>query len=592
MAKEGNGPPLGYLLRISRRGGGLLVVTALLSAVSGVLTVAPFYYLYRLIGALLSKTATNPELMHWGVLILVAGGAQIVTLALAMIASHIAAFRILRDLRYALAAKLLELPLGWFTARTSGDTRKLFSEDVEKIELFIAHHIPDMTRGIVTPAATLVLLLAADWRLALVSLIPAVVAPCFLIAMYRRYDENMARYYGLLARMNGTIIEYIRGMSVVRAFNRTAASFGDYRESVEAYFRFWRDWTVRVMSFYGGFQTILESGALFILGVGGALYLGGHVSLPAFVISLILGPAYVASLRQLNFLSSHMSMNLQGVTRLREVLESDALSEPALPAQPGGHQITYHCVGFAYDQAEALSGLSLVARPGTVTAFVGPSGAGKTTAALLAARFYDPASGILRMGGLDYRDVGTKLLMQRVGICFQEAQLFKGTIEDNIRMGNRDASMDEVVAAARAARAHQFICELPGGYGARVSGDRTLSGGQIQRIAIARAMLKNSPVVVLDEATSYADPENERLIQEALNELLVDKTVIVVAHRLNTIRHVDSIVVFEAGKAVECGTWEQLSAAAGPFSRLRRSADAALQWSVQTQHKEAGHVAG
>ena len=582
---------LRYLLGISSRGGFFFVLTLLLSVLSGICNVLPFYALYRLIAALWSGGAEQGDLVRWGMFILISGVAQLTTFSLSMVASHVTAFRLLRDLRYSLARKLLELPLGWFTGQVSGDTRKLFTEDVEKIELFVAHHVPDFIRAAVTPVTTLIFLFVADWRLALVSLLPALLSPLFLTGAFRIFGENMDKYYVLLGRMNGTIVEYIRGMSVVRAFNRTAESFGNYRESVDEYFVFWKNWTERVMKFYGGFLTTLESGALFILGVGGPLYLSGAVTLPAFLITLILGPAYVASIKQLYFFASHMNMNFQGVSRLRAILESEPLAEPKNPEQPGNDRIEFADVTFAYDEVAALEGVRFEAKPGTVTAFVGVSGAGKTTAALLAARFYDPISGAVRIGGRDYRDVGTKELMRRVSICFQESQLFKGTIEDNIRMGNRDASMKEVVAASKAARAHEFILNLPEGYGTAVSGDRTLSGGQIQRIAIARAILKNSPVVILDEATSYADPENERLIQEALNELLAEKTVIVVAHRLKTLRHVDTILVFEKGRIVESGTWDELAAGDGPFARLWQGAEAALEWSVRTESREIDYAA-
>ncbi len=578
--RETTGALFRYLLSVSRRGGWLLVLTLAISAVSGVLSVLPFYGLFRLISTLLEGGAGQEALSRWGLFILFSAAGQILIYALSMIFSHVTAYRILRDLRYALARKLLDIPLGWFTKQTSGDTRKLFTEDVEKIELFIAHHIPDITRAVATPATTFILLLSADWRLAVVSLIPLLLSPVFLVSVFRHYDRNMAEYYRLLARMNGTIIEYIRGMGVVRAFNRTASSFGNYRTSVDEYFEFWKNWTIRAMNGYGGFFTTLESGSLFILGIGGPLYLTGAVTAPAFLITLILGPAYVSAFRLLFFMTNIMSMNLRGVSRLRAVLETPPLPEPRDAIVPAGEGITFSKVCFGYDSAQVVSNLELEARPGTITAFAGPSGAGKTTAALLAARFYDPTSGTIRMGNAPYPSVGTREILRRVSICFQESQLFRGTIEENIRMGNRTAPFADVERAARAARAHDFIAALPDGYSTVLSGDRSLSGGQVQRIAIARAILKNSPVVILDEATSYADPENERLIQEALNELLADRTVIVVAHRLKTLAHVDNILVFDDGRIVEQGRFDDLIAAGGTFARLWEGALAALEWNI------------
>lgn len=578
--RETTGALFRYLLSVSRRGGWLLVLTLAISAVSGVLSVLPFYGLFRLISTLLEGGAGQEALSRWGFFILYSAAGQILVYALSMVFSHVTAYRILRDLRYALARKLLDIPLGWFTKQTSGDTRKLFTEDVEKIELFIAHHIPDITRAVATPATTFILLLSADWRLAIVSLIPLLLSPVFLVSVFRHYNRNMAEYYRLLARMNGTIIEYIRGMGVVRAFNRTASSFGNYRTSVDEYFEFWKNWTIRAMNGYGGFFTTLESGSLFILGIGGPLYLTGAVTAPAFLITLILGPAYVSAFRLLFFMTNIMSMNLRGVSRLRAVLETPPLPEPRDAIVPAGEGIAFSKVCFGYDSAQVVSNLELEARPGTITAFAGPSGAGKTTAALLAARFYDPTSGTIRMGKAPYPSVGTREILRRVSICFQESQLFRGTIEENIRMGNRTAPFADVERAARAARAHDFIAALPDGYSTVLSGDRSLSGGQVQRIAIARAILKNSPVVILDEATSYADPENERLIQEALNELLADRTVIVVAHRLKTLAHVDNILVFDDGRIVEQGRFDDLIAAGGTFARLWEGALAALEWNI------------
>ena len=578
--RETTGALFRYLLSVSRRGGWLLVLTLAISAVSGVLSVLPFYGLFRLISTLLEGGAGQEALSRWGFFILYSAAGQILVYALSMVFSHVTAYRILRDLRYALARKLLDIPLGWFTKQTSGDTRKLFTEDVEKIELFIAHHIPDITRAVATPATTFILLLSADWRLAVVSLIPLLISPVFLVSVFRHYDRNMAEYYRLLARMNGTIIEYIRGMGVVRAFNRTASSFGNYRTSVNEYFEFWKNWTIRAMNGYGGFFTTLESGSLFILGIGGPLYLTGAVTAPAFLITLILGPAYVSAFRLLFFMTNIMSMNLRGVSRLRAVLETPPLPEPRDAIVPAGEGIDFSKVCFGYDSAQVVSNLEFEARPRTITAFAGPSGAGKTTAALLAARFYDPTGGTIRMGNAPYPSVGTREILRRVSICFQESQLFRGTIEENIRMGNRTAPFADVERAARAARAHDFIAALPDGYSTVLSGDRSLSGGQVQRIAIARAILKNSPVVILDEATSYADPENERLIQEALNELLADRTVIVVAHRLKTLAHVDNILVFDDGRIVEQGRFDDLIAAGGTFARLWEGALAALEWNI------------
>jgi ATP-binding cassette subfamily B protein len=578
--------PLAYLVKLSQRGGIFLWITILLSVISGIMTVMPFYALYRLIDLLQTRSGSPADLWHWGWLIFYAGIGYLITYLLSMLFSHITAFSILRDLRYRLARKLLEMPLGWFSKQMSGDTRKLFTEDVEKFELFIAHHIPDLVRAIVTPVTILVFLFTADWRMALVSLIPLVASPFFLVMVFRSYNKEMPKYYELLAGMNGTIIEYIRGMSVVRAFNQTAMSFGSYRASVNRYFEFWKEWTRRVLGTYSGFNTALESGALFILAIGGPLYLAGRLGLSAFLITLILGPAYISSLKLVYFMMSHMSMNFQGVTRLRAVLESKSLPEPGLPQLPSGEEATFENVVFAYDKQPAVKNLSFTVKPGQLTAFVGPSGAGKSTAALLAARFFDPDTGTVSLHGVAYPQVGTKELMKRIAICFQDSTLFKGTIEENIRMGNRTASFTEVENAAKAAQAHEFISSLSRGYATEVAGDRELSGGQIQRIAIARAILKDAPIVILDEATSYADPENERLIQEALNELLKKKTVIVVAHRLRTLRHADQILVFKNGGIVETGTFPELIAQQGVFARLYEDAQASLEWSVSSQKQQ------
>lgn len=578
--KAARSSPLAYLLKMSSRGGVMMSLTVVVSLISGLLAVAPFYALYRLVALAVAETPDAAEMWRWGIFIAIAGLAYLAMYMGSMILSHLTAFSVLRDMRYSLARKLLDMPLGWFTKRTSGDTRKLFTEDVEKIELFIAHHIPDFIRGVVTPLTIVVFLFVADWRLGLASMAPLVLAPFFISMVFKSYEKDMPKYYELLAKMNGTIIEYIRGMSVVRAFNRTAASFGDYKASVDTYFSFWKLWTIRALPLYSGFNTALESGAFFILAVGGPLYLAGSLGFPAFLIAMLLGPAYVSSIKNVYFMMSYMTMNFQGVGRLRATLEEAPLPEPESPKLPKENRIVFSGVRFAYEEEDAVKDLSFEAKPGTITALVGPSGAGKTTAAMLAARFYDPKDGSVGLDGSAYPSIGTKELMRRVSIVFQESQLFKGTIEDNIRMGNKKASLADVRRAAKAARADEFIDALPKGYATEVSGDKTLSGGQIQRIAIARAILKDSPIVILDEATSYADPENERLIQEALNGLLGDRGVIVVAHRLKTLRHVDRILVFEGGTIVESGSFDELVAAGGTFARMWAGANEAVGWNV------------
>lgn len=502
--------------------------------------------------------------------------------------SHIAAFNILYELRMALAAKLVRLPLGYFSKRSSGDIKKVMSEDVERIELFVAHHIPDLITAAVFPLLVLTYLFATDWRLALV------VLAVFLAAMGIQFSifysssskKTYAAYLDALGRMNASIVEYVRGIQVVKVFSRSVEPFERLRGDILSY----RDRAVtmtRKFAFtYTGFLTMLSSTILFLTPVIVLLLVWApsySAFIPTALLFLILGGGMFFPLLKLMNISGLLNQNSIGVGLIDAILDKPEIPEPEDPLQPAGASVEFRAVSFAYDEKPVLQDISFVAAPGTVTALVGPSGGGKSTIGMLTARFWDVPAGDIRIGGVPIGRIRTEELMRHVAFVFQDNLLFFDTIEENIRMGNSAAGREEVIEAAKAAHCHEFIEKLPQGYDTLVGeGGTYLSGGEQQRVALARAILKNAPIVVLDEATAFADPENEAKILDSLARLIEGKTVLVIAHRLSTVTNADRILVIDGGRIVEQGRHGELLALDGLYARMWRTYSRSRHWTLQS----------
>ena len=500
--------------------------------------------------------------------------------------SHIAAFNILYEIRMQLVQKMVRLPLGFFSRRASGELKKIMSDDVERIELFIAHHIPDIVTALLFPLILVSYMFAVDWRLAIVVL--AVLAMAFYVMgrMYtgKKIREVSKRYVETLGRMNASIVEYIRGIQVVKTFTESTNAYRKLNDDIKEYRKFANEVNVQYQPTYVGFLTILSSALLFIIPVAVWLLVGSAsyaTFVPVLLMFLFFGVAVFFPVLKLLWIGSFLNQNNMGVQKIDDILYMDEIEEPDIPRHPKDASVEFRNVSFAYDTTPILKAISFISHPGTITALVGPSGAGKSTVAMLAARFWDVQSGEILIGGVPVKEIPTSVLMDNVAFVFQDNMLFFDTIEENIRMGNKTATFEEVARAACAAQCHEFIESLPNGYQTLVGeGGIYLSGGGAQRIALARAILKDSPIILLDEATAFADPENEGKILAAFSHLIKGKTVLVIAHRLSTITNADRILYVDKGVIAEQGTHEQLLALKGEYARMWETYNRAKRWTI------------
>ena len=584
------------LLEIAGEKKGLLICSGILSMLSAVFMLVPYVSVYYILAELLSHAADlssvdGPAMIRWGWIALWGLVAGLITMYLGGMASHIAAFRILYGLRVQLAEQIGRLPLGYLTRTSIGAVKKTLEQNVEKIEQFVAHQIPDMCNALATVVVMFAVLFYLNFWMALVCL--AAIALGFGIQASMWVGEDAKKwvklYYDALEEINASAVQYVRGMPAVKVFGQTVHSFRRFYDDMIRY----RDFCVRFSdSFQNGFaffKTILASLLSFILPVG-VLLLSRDPAGTAFALVLlffiVLGPGTAAPLYKFLYLSSSLRDIAEGVDRIDAVFAEPTVPEPEHPAKPETYSVEFDGVSFSYDGAstrtEALSGISFTAEQGKVTALVGPSGSGKTTIANLIPRFWDVGEGAVRIGGVDVRRMRTEDLMDTVSFVFQDTFLFFDTLYENIRVGKPGASREEVYSAARAAQCHDFIERLPQGYDTLIGeGGIYLSGGEEQRVSVARAILKGAPILVLDEATAFADPENEYKMQMALAELVKEKTVIVIAHRLSSIRAADQILVLKEGRIAERGTHEELLETEGVYRRMWDAYTDASSWVIE-----------
>lgn len=555
--------------RFARPARGRLALAGVLALASGVLELAPFYLVYRAVSALVDGSATQGELYD---LALLSAGCVIGRFALIATSTwvaHVAAYEVLYNLRVELSECLARLPLGYFSRRRSGELKKVMADDVERLELFMAHAIPDMAAAFGVWLLTTAWLLSVDWRMALASFALTPIAFALLKRVMDRSARLMDAYHAAGARMNGSVVEYVTGMAVIKVFNRAGDAFSDTRRSIEDYIRVENDFSRQFLPLGTAFYTLVASNVVVIVPVGMWLFLSDRIALTTLLLFFIVGIGYSRPLIKLFHLSMRFSQIASGGHLVAQIIGEPPLPDTGRAASVDEHAVEFRGVGFSYGEHEVLHDVSFTAHAGQVTALVGPSGAGKTTIARLIPRFWDVDRGTVLVGGRDVREIGVEALMQEVAFVFQDSFLFHDTIEANLRIGRPDASLAEVREAARAARCDAFISALPRGY-ETVVGERgaTLSGGEKQRIAIARAMLKDSPIVILDEATAFADPDNEAAIQDAISALVAGRTLVVIAHRLSTIAGAEQILVIDGGRVVERGRHESLLAREGLYASL------------------------
>ena len=473
--------------------------------------------------------------------------------------SHKISFTILKNIREAITDRMAKVPMGVMLETPTGAFKNLIVDNVAKLEDSMAHFMPELPSNIAAPLCSILLIFILDWRMGLASLITIPLGILFFAAMMRGYGPRMENYMRSANDMNSSLVEYVNGIQVIKAFNRSAASYGKYSKSVNYFHDSTMEWWSQCWFWNAAARAVLPSTLLGTLPVGAWLYMEGTLSLPVFLISLVVPLGFVAPLMKVSEAMEQVSMIKGNLEQVTAFLKTPELVRPSEPVSLGERTYQFEDVHFGYKETEVLHGISFQTRPGTMTAIVGPSGSGKSTIAKLMAGFWDVTSGSVRFGGQDIRQIPFEQLMGEISYVAQDNFLFDKSIRENIRMGNPAATDEEVEAAAKAANCHDFIMQLEQGYDtlAGDAGDR-LSGGERQRITIARAMLKPASVVILDEATAYADPENEALIQQAISKLVAGKTLIVVAHRLNTIRNADQILVVANGNIAGHGTQEEL----------------------------------
>lgn len=548
------------LLQIAGRKKGLLFVSGFLAVLHSLLSLIPYVLVFYIIQELTKETVDFSAVRMYLVYAVVAAIVSMVSLYISGMTSHIAAFNILFELRKFIADKVGKLPMGYLTNRNSGALKKILSDDVERIESFIAHQIPDFVKGITLPFVTIVYLFSQDWRLAAISFVPLLILAVMIPKMYGGRNKQLIKdYHQSLEDMNAGIVEYVRAMPVMKIFGQSAETFTRYGAVVYRFNNFVAEWVKSSTLGFAMFMSFTSNAMLPVLVLGLYLYFQNGVTLATLLLFLILGTGYIKPLFVLSNMGMQLSIINRGVEQIDELLDKDNLNEKIRFRQPENYTITFEKVNFAYRENNwVLKDINFEIKEKSIVALVGPSGAGKSTVGQLILRFWDVNNGCVKIGGIDIRDYPPEQLMQLVSFVFQDSFMFQQTMYENIKMG-MDKSDEEVEEAAKAAQIHDLILRLPDGYNTLFGQSGVhLSGGEQQRFQLARAILKNAPILILDEATAFADSENEYKIQQAFSELIKDKTVLIIAHRLSTITEVDNILLFDKGKLVRQDTHDNL----------------------------------
>ena len=585
------------LFEIAGERKGLLILAGILSAGSACCMLVPYLSVYQVANELLQNAgnisqADSGHMIRWGWIAFAGLTGGLLLLYASLMASHIAAFRILYGLRIKLAEHIGRLPLGYLNGTSTGAIKKTMEQNIEKIETFIAHTIPDLVNVLATVVIMFTLFFTLNGWIAAVCLLAIALGIGLQCTMMfgKAGQEFMQTYFDTQEKMSASAVQYVRGMPVVKIFGQSIRSFRQFNKEIEAY----KTYALKVCDTYQPgmvvFMVLLNSIVTFILPVG-LLILSGQPQNIAFaavyLFFIILGPGVATPIYKLTFLGSSTKEIDEGVTRLDRIFSEKTMPESLNPQKPHGYDITFTDVRFAYEnkteatRTDALHHINFTARAGEITALVGPSGSGKSTIANLIPRFWDVEQGEIKIGGTNVKNIATEQLMDLVSFVFQDSFLFFDTIYENIRVGNPHATREQVIAAAQAAQCDEFIQHLPKQYDTIIGEEGVyLSGGEEQRISVARAILKNSPILVLDEATAFADPENEYKMQLAIQKLIRDKTVIIIAHRLSSILSANRIVVLKEGCVVQQGTHEELCRQEGVYKKMWDAYTDASQWTL------------
>lgn len=560
-----------------------------LSGIAAVLGLVPYICVWLVARDVLSAypdVTAAVGVVKWGWMAVWFAVGNIVVYFAALMCTHIAAFRTARNIRRTGVAHMMELPLGFFTGNQSGRLRKLIDDNAALTEDLLAHKLPDLTAAVVTPLAAIVLLFVFDWKMGLLCLLTMVLAmACMMSMMGGKNAGFFHRYQQEIEKMSGEAVEYVRGIPVVKVFQQTVYSFKAFYAAIQSYSELASQYAMSCRPGQTAFLTCING--CFALLIPAALLMAsggnGWAVLADFIFYVLFAPACGGMINRIMYASESIMEADEAMLKLDEILQQKPLTERAVSQKPKDASVVFDHVSFRYPgmERQALADVSFAVKPGTVVGLVGPSGGGKSTAAALIPRFWDVDEGSVKVGGVDVREINNHDLMEQVAFVFQDTRLFKVSILENIRMARPGATVEEVRAAAHAARCDDILEKLPQGLDTVVGTQGVyLSGGEAQRIALARAILKDAPIVVLDEATAFADPENEALIQKAFGELTRGKTVLMIAHRLSTIQNADQILVMEKGVVKERGSHRELLAQNGLYAEMWQDYQQAAAWKV------------
>ncbi len=567
----------------------LTIASWILSVISAWLALVPFYYIWRIMKEVLSVAPDFGKAAHLKEYGWAAVGFAILSMLVyvcALMCSHLAAFRVQANIRTSLMRHILTLPMGFLDKDGTGKIRKIVNESSAATETYLAHQLPDQAGAIATPAGLLVLLMVFDFRLGLLSLIPVVAAFLIMGTMTgQRMKDKMEEYQNALDEMSSEAVEYVRGIPVVKTFGQSVFSFKRFQTSIQKY----EKWTIAYTKEMRIPMTVYTTAinAVFAVLIAATFFFTGKGGDNTFLLNLlfyiIITPIITVTMNKIMYSSENQLIVADAISRIESILEKKPLPETAHAQEPENNSITFENVSFRYEDGgrDALHQINLTIKEGEHVAFVGPSGGGKTTLASLVARFFDTTEGRILIGNKDVKEISSKQLMDMVSFVFQDSKLLKTSILENVRMGKKDATREEVMQALKEAQCEDIIAKLPDGIDTVIGSSGTyVSGGEAQRLSIARAMLKNAPILILDEATAFADPDNEAKVQEAFSRLSKGKTVIMIAHRLSSIVDADRICVLKDGSIAEEGTHETLLQKNGVYAHMWEEYNKSVQWKV------------
>lgn len=570
----------------------LTYISWVLSAASALISLLPFWYIWKILDEVISVAPDFDKaknITHYGWLAVLFAVLTIFVYICGLMCSHLSAFRIATNIRIALTKHITTLPLGKIEEFGSGKLRRTISETSGAAEGYLAHQLPDKAKAIASIIGLLAMDFIFDWRLGLLSLVPVLIG--FIIMMSSMagpsLQKSMTEYQNALAEMSNEAVEYVRGIPVVKTFGQSVFSFKKFKATIDNYEKWTTDYTLNMripMTLY----TLAINSIFAFLIIGAFWFSHGNITgdfLLDMLFYIIITPVITVVLAKIMYMNENEMMVKDAIDRIDSVLNMESLTDPAKPSHPADNSVELHGVTFSYDGTKnALSDISLKISTGQTAAFVGPSGGGKSTLASIVARFFDPQQGKVLVGGVDVKDIGKEELMNTVSFVFQNSKLIKASILDNVRLGKPNATEAEVMQALKAAQCMDIIEKFPNGVNTMIGNEGVyLSGGEVQRIAIARAVLKNSPIIILDEATAFADPDNEAKVQAAFNELARGKTVIMIAHRLSTVVNADRIFVLREGKLAENGTFDELLKNGGTFANMWHEYRRSIEWKVEKE---------